>query len=119
MDLMEGKESERSEGWAEEVCGALALAPCAVAELGQLWAGLWRAREGPLSEERVMGCLLRPQNHTLLMRYCATALRLSRDSLLQDAAHTQGEGDRGEHTHSAGLIRQSTIHISLFSLLVL
>ncbi|XP_053088354.1 zinc finger FYVE domain-containing protein 26 isoform X1 [Pangasianodon hypophthalmus] len=89
LDLMEQKEGKRSEGWAEEVCGALALAPCAVAELEQLWAGLWRAREGPLSEERVLGCLLRPQSHTLLMGYCATTLRLSRDRLLQDATHTQ------------------------------
>ncbi|XP_060781171.1 zinc finger FYVE domain-containing protein 26 isoform X2 [Neoarius graeffei] len=89
MDLMEGKEGKKSEGWAEEVCGALALVPCAAAELEQLWVGLWRARAGPLSEERVMGRLLRPQNHTLLMRYCTTALRLSRDSLLQDATHTQ------------------------------
>lgn len=93
---MEEKEGKRSEGWAEEVCGALALAPCAAeAELERLWAGLWRAREGPLSEERVMGCLIRPQSHTLLMHYCATALRLNRDRLLQDAMHTQGERDRG------------------------
>ncbi|XP_053476228.1 zinc finger FYVE domain-containing protein 26 isoform X4 [Ictalurus furcatus] len=92
LDLMEEKEGKRSEGWAEEVCGALALAPCAAeAELERLWAGLWRAREGPLSEERVMGCLLRPQSHTLLMHYCATALRLNRDRLLQDAMHTQVE----------------------------
>ncbi|KAG7334503.1 hypothetical protein KOW79_002910 [Hemibagrus wyckioides] len=89
LDLTQEKEGKRSEAWAEKVCSALALAPCTAAELDQLWAGLWREREGPLSEERVMGCLLRPQDHTLLLRYCATALRLSRDRLLQDAAHTQ------------------------------
>ncbi|KAF7710798.1 hypothetical protein HF521_009670 [Silurus meridionalis] len=89
LDLMAEKESKRNEGWAAEVCGALALAPGAAAELEQLWVELWRARVGPLSEERLMGCLLRPQSHTLLMRYCATALQLSRDRLLQNPTHTQ------------------------------
>lgn len=97
---MEEQEGNRSEGWAEQVCGALALAPCGAAELEQLWVGLWRAREGPLSEERVMGCLLRPQNHTLLMRYCATALQLSRDRLLQDTTHSPGERDRNTHAYT-------------------
>lgn len=96
---MQEKEAKRSEAWAEKVCAALALAPCTAAELDQLWAGLWRERGGGLSEERVMGCLLRPQDHTLLLRYCATALRLSRDRLLQDAVHRQGERDR-THTHA-------------------
>ncbi|TSV02061.1 Zinc finger FYVE domain-containing protein 26 [Bagarius yarrelli] len=88
LDLVDEKESSRSKAWAEEVCGALALAPCAAAELDQVWAELWRARMGPLSEERVMGCLLRPQSYTLLLRYCATALRLNRDRMLQDS-HAQ------------------------------
>lgn len=100
--LMEEKEGKRNEGWAERVCSALALAPCAAVELEQLWPELWRARDGPLSEERVMGRLLRPQSQTLLMCYCATALQLSRDRLLQDTSHTPGERSRNEHreTHT-------------------
>ncbi|XP_072533407.1 zinc finger FYVE domain-containing protein 26 isoform X2 [Salminus brasiliensis] len=85
--------AERSEGWAEEVCAMLALLPCSAggsgAQLEALWEGLWGAREGPLSEERVLGCLLRPQSQTLLTLYCSTALRLLRDGLLREAPHTQ------------------------------
>lgn len=94
LDLVKEKEGKRSQRWAEEVCSALALAPCTAAELEQLWVGLWQAKEGLLSEERMMGCLLRPQSHTLLMGYCATALRLNRARLLQEVTQTQGEGDR-------------------------
>uniref|UniRef100_A0A8B9HD90 Zinc finger FYVE domain-containing protein 26 n=1 Tax=Astyanax mexicanus TaxID=7994 RepID=A0A8B9HD90_ASTMX len=84
---------EQSEGWAEEVCAMLVLLPCSAgisgAQLEPLWEGLWRARDGPLSEVKVLGCLLRPQNQALLTLYCSAVLRLLRARLLQEAPHTQ------------------------------
>ncbi|XP_036431084.1 zinc finger FYVE domain-containing protein 26 isoform X2 [Colossoma macropomum] len=84
---------QTSEIWAEEVCAMLALLPCGAggsgAQLEPLWEGLWGAREGPLSEQRVLGCLLRPHSQTLLMLYCSTSLRLLRDGLLRGTTHTQ------------------------------
>uniref|UniRef100_A0A671QY10 Zinc finger FYVE domain-containing protein 26 n=1 Tax=Sinocyclocheilus anshuiensis TaxID=1608454 RepID=A0A671QY10_9TELE len=73
---------ERNEKWVEEVCSALALAPWGPersnAQLETLWKGLWSAREGPMTEERILGCLLRPQGQgqALLTSYSSTALRL-------------------------------------------
>uniref|UniRef100_A0A671QY22 Zinc finger FYVE domain-containing protein 26 n=1 Tax=Sinocyclocheilus anshuiensis TaxID=1608454 RepID=A0A671QY22_9TELE len=57
---------ERNEKWVEEVCSALALAPWGPersnAQLETLWKGLWSAREGPMTEERILGCLLSKYN---------------------------------------------------------
>ncbi|XP_062851780.1 zinc finger FYVE domain-containing protein 26 [Trichomycterus rosablanca] len=89
LELVKMTEDDRSVGWAEEVCSALALAPDRATELEALWERLWRARKGALSEERMMGCLLRPRSQTLLMHYCSTVLRLNRDALLMDAPHIQ------------------------------
>lgn len=84
-------EEDRGVGWAEEVRSVLALAPDEATELEPLWEGLWRAREGDLNEESVMGCLIRPRSQTLLRHYCSTVLRLNRERLLLDASHVQGE----------------------------
>ncbi|XP_026134074.1 zinc finger FYVE domain-containing protein 26-like [Carassius auratus] len=84
---------ERNEEWVEEVCSALALAPWgpgrSEAQLETLWMGLWSAREGLVTEERILGCLLRPQGQALLMAYSSTALRLLKEKLLREAPHTQ------------------------------
>ncbi|KTG45236.1 hypothetical protein cypCar_00014961 [Cyprinus carpio] len=84
---------ERNEEWVEEVCSALALAPWGAersnAQLETLWEGLWSAREGPMTEERILGCLLRPQGQALLMAYSSTALRLLKEKLLREAPHAQ------------------------------
>uniref|UniRef100_A0A671QY78 Zinc finger FYVE domain-containing protein 26 n=1 Tax=Sinocyclocheilus anshuiensis TaxID=1608454 RepID=A0A671QY78_9TELE len=86
---------ERNEKWVEEVCSALALAPWGPersnAQLETLWKGLWSAREGPMTEERILGCLLRPQGQgqALLTSYSSTALRLLKEKLLREAPHTQ------------------------------
>ncbi len=53
--------------------------------------GLVVAREGPMTEERILGCLLRPQGQALLTSYSSTALRLLKEKLLREAPHTQGE----------------------------
>lgn len=86
---------ERNEKWVEEVCSALALAPWGPersnAQLETLWKGLWSAREGPMTEERILGCLLRPQDQALLTSYSSTAVRLLKEKLLREAPHTQGE----------------------------
>ncbi|XP_066536111.1 zinc finger FYVE domain-containing protein 26 [Hoplias malabaricus] len=84
---------ERSEGWAEEVCAILALLPSEGfgAQLEPLWDGLWGSRSGPLSEEKVMGCLLRPQSQTLLIQYSSAALRLLQNMLLRETPHTQAD----------------------------
>ncbi|XP_030626827.1 zinc finger FYVE domain-containing protein 26 [Chanos chanos] len=93
MDKVNQFTEEKRDGWAEEVCMALALMPWGPersgAQLEALWDGLWRTRDGPLSEERILGCLLRPQGQTLLSLYCSTALKLLRDQLLREALHTQ------------------------------
>ncbi|XP_042593060.1 zinc finger FYVE domain-containing protein 26-like isoform X4 [Cyprinus carpio] len=84
---------ERNEKWVEEVCSALALAPWGPersnAQLETLWKGLWSAREGPMTEERILGCLLRPQDQALLTSYSSTAVRLLKEKLLREAPHTQ------------------------------
>ncbi|XP_050981696.1 zinc finger FYVE domain-containing protein 26 [Labeo rohita] len=84
---------ERNEKWVEEVCSVLALAPWGPersnAQLETLWEGLWSAREGPMTEERILGCLLRPQGQALLTAYCSTALKLLKQKLLREAPHTQ------------------------------
>uniref|UniRef100_A0AAR2J1K8 Zinc finger FYVE domain-containing protein 26 n=1 Tax=Pygocentrus nattereri TaxID=42514 RepID=A0AAR2J1K8_PYGNA len=104
------KAEQSSEGWAEEVCAMLALLPCGAggsgAQLEPLWEGLWGAREGPLSEQRVLGCLLRPHSQTLLMLYCSTSLRLLRDRLLQETPHTQANLPEAERL-MLGLCTQS------------
>ncbi|XP_059373273.1 zinc finger FYVE domain-containing protein 26-like isoform X2 [Carassius carassius] len=42
-----------------------------------------------MMEERILGCLLRPQGQALLMAYSSTALRLLKEKLLREAPHTQ------------------------------
>nr|XP_029509712.1 zinc finger FYVE domain-containing protein 26-like [Oncorhynchus nerka]XP_029509714.1 zinc finger FYVE domain-containing protein 26-like [Oncorhynchus nerka] len=91
-----GPGSEKMEGWAEEMCVVLALMPLRSERGGgggveALCEALWRARHGPLREERVLSSLLRPRCHTLLSHYCSTALRLHRDRLLRETPSTQGE----------------------------
>nr|AHH02828.1 zinc finger FYVE domain-containing protein 26 [Danio rerio] len=84
---------DRNREWVEQVCSVLALAPWGSdrsgAQLEPLWEGLWAAREGLMTEERILGCLLRPQSQALLMAYSSTALRLLKDKLLAEAPHTQ------------------------------
>ncbi|KAJ7988765.1 hypothetical protein DPEC_G00312610 [Dallia pectoralis] len=80
--------------WAEELCTVLALMPWRSERGGgqveALCEALWRAREGPLQEERVLSSLLRPNCHTLLSLYSSTALRLDRDRLLRQTPSVQG-----------------------------
>ncbi|XP_051507535.1 zinc finger FYVE domain-containing protein 26-like isoform X2 [Myxocyprinus asiaticus] len=84
---------ERNERWAEEVCAALALAPLGTersgAQLETLWEGLWSAREGPMTEERILGRLLRPQGQALLTAYSSTAQRLLKEKLLREAPQSE------------------------------
>ncbi|XP_071238607.1 zinc finger FYVE domain-containing protein 26 isoform X3 [Salvelinus alpinus] len=91
-----GPGSEKMEGWAEEMCVVLALMPLRSergggggGQLEALCEALWRARDGPLREERVLSSLLRPHCHTLLSHYCSTALRLHRDRLLRETPSIQ------------------------------
>ncbi|XP_028852607.1 zinc finger FYVE domain-containing protein 26 isoform X3 [Denticeps clupeoides] len=81
-----------SEGWMEEVCSVLALMPWSAerpgAQLEGLWEALWRSRDEPLRDDKVLSSLLRPHDHTLVYHYCSTSLRLRRDQLLRDAPHT-------------------------------
>lgn len=94
-----GPGPEKMEGWAEEMCVVLALMPLRSerggggggGQLEALCEALWRARDGPLREERILSSLLRPHCHTLLSHYCSTALRLHRDRLLRETPSTQGE----------------------------
>ncbi|CAN9501956.1 unnamed protein product [Ophioblennius macclurei] len=85
--------------WAEQTYGVLAVMPqrgsssChgGGGQLEALCEALWAARDGPLSEERILGCLLRPRCDALVAAYCATALRLQRDRLLRSSPLTQVE----------------------------
>ncbi|XP_055026367.2 zinc finger FYVE domain-containing protein 26 isoform X2 [Misgurnus anguillicaudatus] len=86
---------KRNERWVEDVCAALALAPWGSersgVQLETLWKGLWSLRDGPMTEERILGCLVRPQNQALLKTYCATAVKLLKEKLLREAPHMQAD----------------------------
>ncbi|KAL0178192.1 hypothetical protein M9458_027086, partial [Cirrhinus mrigala] len=76
---------ERDEKWVDEVCSVLALAPWGPERSNAQLETL----EGPMTEERILGCLLRPRGQALLMAYSSTALRLLKEKLLREAPHTQ------------------------------
>uniref|UniRef100_A0A3B3Y0T4 Zinc finger FYVE domain-containing protein 26 n=1 Tax=Poecilia mexicana TaxID=48701 RepID=A0A3B3Y0T4_9TELE len=84
---------ERAEQWVEEIYSVLALMPWSsdrdAPQLEALCEALWSARGGPLREERILGCLLRPRCDALVSMYCSTARRLQRDHLLRNAPETQ------------------------------
>ncbi|MED6236556.1 hypothetical protein ATANTOWER_010927, partial [Ataeniobius toweri] len=84
---------EKVEQWVEEIYSVLALMPWSshrsAPQLEALCEALWSARGGPLKEERILSCLLRPRCDTLVTVYCSTALRLQRDHLLRNAPETQ------------------------------
>ncbi|XP_017271896.1 zinc finger FYVE domain-containing protein 26 isoform X2 [Kryptolebias marmoratus] len=84
---------ERSAERVEEIYSVLALVPwssgASDGQLEVLCEALWAARDGPLTEERILGSLLRPRCDTLVSVYCSTALRLQRDHLLRNAPETQ------------------------------
>uniref|UniRef100_A0A672JJE5 Zinc finger FYVE domain-containing protein 26 n=1 Tax=Salarias fasciatus TaxID=181472 RepID=A0A672JJE5_SALFA len=86
---------EKVEEWAEEIYAVLAVMPQGSrrggGQLEALCEALWAARDGPLKEERILGCLLRPRCDALVSAYCSTALRLQRDRLLRSSPHTQVE----------------------------
>ncbi|XP_038158670.1 zinc finger FYVE domain-containing protein 26 isoform X1 [Cyprinodon tularosa] len=86
------RRAENVEQWVEEVYSVLALIPCSNKgdpHLEALCEALWSARGGPLKEERILSCLLRPRCDTLVSVYCSTAVRLQRDRLLRNAPDTQ------------------------------
>ncbi|KAL2099181.1 hypothetical protein ACEWY4_005661 [Coilia grayii] len=93
--LLDKLQEPQSEPWAEEVASVLALMPWSVerpkAELEGLWEALWKSKEGPLDEGRVLGALLRPKDHTLVMLYSSASLRLLREQILREAPHTEEE----------------------------
>ncbi|XP_012727742.2 zinc finger FYVE domain-containing protein 26 [Fundulus heteroclitus] len=84
---------EKVEQWAKDVYSVLALVPWrssrSAPQLEALCEALWSARGGPLKEERILSCLLRPRCHTLVTVYSSTAVRLQRDHLLRNAPETQ------------------------------
>lgn len=86
---------KRNGRWVEDVCAALVLAPWGSerpgTQLETLWEGLWSVRDGPMTEERILGCLLRPQGHALLKTYSATSLRLLKEKLMRESSHTQDD----------------------------
>lgn len=86
---------EKVEEWAEEIYGVLAVMPWSSCrsdgQLEALCEALWAARDGPLREERVLGCWLRPHCDALVSAYSSTALRLQRDHLLRSSPDTQVE----------------------------
>ncbi|KAG5266093.1 hypothetical protein AALO_G00249720 [Alosa alosa] len=93
--LLEKLQEPPTEPWTEEVASVLALMPWSAerpkAELEGLWEALWRAKEGPLNEGRVLSSLLRPKDHTLVTLYSAASLRLLREQILREAPHTEEE----------------------------
>ncbi|XP_031436154.1 zinc finger FYVE domain-containing protein 26 isoform X2 [Clupea harengus] len=93
--LLEKLQEPPSEVWAEEVASVLALMPWSAerpkAELEGLWEALWKAKEGPLNEGRVLSSLLRPKDYTLVTHYSSASLRLLREQILREAPHTEEE----------------------------
>uniref|UniRef100_A0A3P9IN99 Zinc finger FYVE domain-containing protein 26 n=1 Tax=Oryzias latipes TaxID=8090 RepID=A0A3P9IN99_ORYLA len=87
--IPEGEEEE----WAEDIYAVLALMPwrsCGGGQLEALFEALWAARAGPLKEERILSCLIRPRCRSLVSMYCSAAVRLQRDLLLRSSPPTQG-----------------------------
>lgn len=85
---------EKVEEWVEDIYTVLSVMPWSSrrsgGQLEALCEALWAARDGPLTEERILGSLLRPRCDALVSAYCATALRLQRDHLLRNAPDIQG-----------------------------
>lgn len=113
--LLDKLQEPQSEPWAEEVASVLALMPWSVerpkAELEGLWEALWKSKEGPLDEGRVLGALLRPKDHTLVMLYSSASLRLLREQILREAPHT--EGKTFEDGHLQTHVLQHSTHACL------
>uniref|UniRef100_A0A3B3CS37 Zinc finger FYVE domain-containing protein 26 n=1 Tax=Oryzias melastigma TaxID=30732 RepID=A0A3B3CS37_ORYME len=87
MRKLERPEKVEVEEWAEDIYAVLALMPWKSGgggggQLEALCEALWAARAGPLKEERILSCLIRPRCHSLVSMYCSTAVRLQRDLLL-------------------------------------
>ncbi|XP_023807372.1 zinc finger FYVE domain-containing protein 26 isoform X1 [Oryzias latipes] len=88
--IPEGEEEE----WAEDIYAVLALMPwrsCGGGQLEALFEALWAARAGPLKEERILGCLIRPRCRSLVSMYCSAAVGLQRDLLLRSSPPTQAD----------------------------
>uniref|UniRef100_H3BXK2 Zinc finger FYVE domain-containing protein 26 n=1 Tax=Tetraodon nigroviridis TaxID=99883 RepID=H3BXK2_TETNG len=85
---------EKVEDWVERIYGVLSVMPWSNCSRGGqlevLCEALWAAREGPLTEERILSSLLRPRCDSLISAYCATAVRLQRSHLLRSAPDIQG-----------------------------
>ncbi|XP_054653478.1 zinc finger FYVE domain-containing protein 26 isoform X2 [Dunckerocampus dactyliophorus] len=79
----------RSDDWVEETYSVLAVMPWNASggngQLEALCEALWAAIDGPLTEERVLSSLLRPQCDDLVSAYGSATLRLQRDRLLRSA----------------------------------
>lgn len=109
LERLRSPEERRSPEWVEEVCGVLSVIPCGSADhhhqqhqqqgarrgqhhLQALCEELWALRGTALTEERVLGSLLRPRadDTTLVGLYCGTALRLQRDHLLRNTPGVPG-----------------------------
>lgn len=88
------KNLEKVEEWVEEIYAVLAMMPWSSQGSGgqfeALCEVLWAAKDGPLSEERILNSLLRPQCDALVSMFCSTAIRLQRDHLLRNMPNTQG-----------------------------
>ncbi|XP_047467428.1 zinc finger FYVE domain-containing protein 26 isoform X2 [Mugil cephalus] len=86
---------EKVDEWVEEIYAVLAVMPWGSrrsgGQLEALCEALWKARDGPLKEERILSSLLRPRCDALVSVYCSTALRLQRDHLLRSSPDTQVE----------------------------
>lgn len=85
---------ETVDDWVEGIYAVLSVMPWSSSSRGGqlevLCEALWAAREGPLTEERILSSLLRPRCDSLISAYCTTALRLQRDHLLRSAPDVQG-----------------------------
>ncbi|RVE57573.1 hypothetical protein OJAV_G00217500 [Oryzias javanicus] len=98
MKKLERPEKLEVEEWAEDVYAVLALMPWQSGgggggggQLEALFEALWAARAGPLQEERILSCLIRPRCHSLVSMYCSAAVRLQRDLLLRSSPPTQAD----------------------------
>ncbi|XP_024130107.1 zinc finger FYVE domain-containing protein 26 isoform X3 [Oryzias melastigma] len=96
MRKLERPEKVEVEEWAEDIYAVLALMPWKSGgggggQLEALCEALWAARAGPLKEERILSCLIRPRCHSLVSMYCSTAVRLQRDLLLRSSPPTRAD----------------------------
>lgn len=94
MKKLGNPEPQKAEDWPETIYAVLCVMPWSSCSRGGqlevLCEALWAAREGPLTEERILSSLLRPRCDSLISVYCSTTLRLQRDHLLRATPHTQG-----------------------------